>query len=130
MNNFINWIYDNNLFINYGIIYDTTDGCINQCRFSNAMWLLSVLVFTHKVIIDICINAPGHGRSKIYSINGSKKKNLKQKMCMIATEESNNESIVMNASSMIYDKNKTIKIKTFSGECFQDVFILNWSNWC
>ena len=34
------------------------------------MRLLYVLVFTYRVIIYRCINDPGHGRSKIYVING------------------------------------------------------------
>ena len=34
MKKFIHWMYEGNLFIKYGIIYDTTDGCIKQyiCR--------------------------------------------------------------------------------------------------
>ena len=49
---FIHWMYED-FFINYGIIYDTTDGCSKQYRCSNALWLLSVLEFTYRVIIDI-----------------------------------------------------------------------------
>ena len=30
MNKFIHWMYENNFFINYGIIYDTTDVCIKN----------------------------------------------------------------------------------------------------
>ena len=50
------------------------------------------------MIIDICINSPGHGKSKIDDINGSKKTHLKQKMCMKGNEESNNGSMRMNAA--------------------------------
>ena len=31
----IHWIYENNLFIKYGIIYDTTDGYRKQYIFEN-----------------------------------------------------------------------------------------------
>ena len=54
-------MYENNLFINGGIIYDTIYECSKQYIFENAMCLLSVLVFTHRVIIDRCINAAGRG---------------------------------------------------------------------
>ena len=43
------------------------------------MWLLSVLSFTHRVIIDRFINDTGHGRRKIDGINGAKKTCPKKK---------------------------------------------------
>ena len=86
MKKFIHCMYENNLFIKDGIIYDTTYGCSKQYTFENTMWLLSVLELTKRVIIDRCINAPGNGRSKRYVINGAYKTYLKQKMCMIGTE--------------------------------------------
>ena len=76
---FINWMYENNLFIKYGIIYDTTYGCIKIYRCVSVMWLLSILEYTHRVIIDRFINASVHGKRKIYVINGSKNIYLKQK---------------------------------------------------
>ena len=65
-----------------------------------------VLAFTHRVIIYICINAPGHGRCKIEGIKWSNKIYLEQKLCIIGTEEYNNERMRMNEASMICDKNK------------------------
>ena len=64
-------MYENNLFIKGGIIYDTTDVCSKQYICKNVMCLLYALTFTYKVIIYRCINAPGHIRTKIDSINGS-----------------------------------------------------------
>ena len=49
---FIHWMYANTLSIKGGVIYDTIVGCIKQYRFENAMWLLSVLPLTHRVILD------------------------------------------------------------------------------
>ena len=46
-------------------------------------------------------------------INGSYKTYLR-KMCMMGTEESNNESMRMNAPPMICDNNKKIKSNCFS----------------
>ena len=38
---------------------------------------------------------------------------------MIGTEESNNESMIINAGSIICDKNKQIKYNFFSEQCFK-----------
>ena len=81
-------MYEYYVFINDGIIYDTTDGCNKQYRCANEIWILSVLAFTHRVIIDRCINTTGHGRIKIGGITGDDMTYLKQKMCMIGTEKS------------------------------------------
>ena len=62
-------MYDHKFSIKDGIIYDTTDGCNKQYRCANALWILSVLSFTYILIIDRCINAPGHDRRKIDGIN-------------------------------------------------------------
>ena len=90
MNNFIHWMYENNLFIKNIIIYDTIDVCGNKYRCFNLIWLLSVLVFTYRVIIDRCINYPGHGIRKIYVINWPDNSYLRRKNCIIGTEESKN----------------------------------------
>ena len=83
------------------------------------MRLLYVLVFEYIVIIYIFINDTCHKRSKIYGINGSEKIYLKQNVCIIGTEEYNNEIMRMNTASMIYDKNKEFKFKSFSEKCFR-----------
>ena len=80
------------------------------------MWILYVLVFTYRLIIDKCINAPGNGIFKIDGIDGSNKTYLKQKLCMTDTEESNDKIMIINAKSMICDRNKEIKFKSFSEE--------------
>ena len=87
MKNFIQWIYENNLFIKDGIIYDTTYACREQYRCENAMCILYVLKLTYRVMIDIWINVKGHGISKIYSINWSEKTHLKQKCFLIGTKK-------------------------------------------
>ena len=72
-------MYEEILSIKYGIIYDTTYGCIKKYRCADSMWILYVLAFTHTVTIYRQTNAPVYGRSKIYGINGADKKYLKQK---------------------------------------------------
>ena len=117
--NFIHWMYDNNLFIKYGILYDTTVGCSKQYRFANAMWLLGVLKSAYIVIMYICIDDPGRGRIKIYGINRSNKTYFKKTICMIVTEESNKYIMRMNSASMICEKNQELKFKMFAEECFK-----------
>ena len=43
---------------------------------------------------------------------------IKTKMYMLGTKESNNERIKTNAASMICDKNKEFKFKSFAEDCF------------
>ena len=83
-------MYEENFLINYGIIYDTGYGCIKQHICANALYILSVLEFTYRVIIDRLINYPVNERSKLYGINGSYKLYFRQKIYMIGTEEANN----------------------------------------
>ena len=71
MKKFINWMYNENLVINDGIIYNTTDGCSKQYICANSLWNLLVLLFTYTVVINRYINAPVHEIIKIYGINGS-----------------------------------------------------------
>ena len=85
MNNSIHWMYEENLFIMDGIIYDTTYGCSKQYICTNSMWLLSVLDFTNRVIIDRCINAPDRGRRKIDYLKVADKKYLEQHMSGVGT---------------------------------------------
>ena len=54
------------------------------------------------MIIDRYIDAIGHGRSKIYGINGSEKADIKQKVFMIDTEESDNKRMRINVAFMIF----------------------------
>ena len=78
---------EGNLFINNIIIYDTIYGCSKQNIRENATWLLSVLTFTHRRIVDRFINDTGGDGSKIGGINGFEKTYLKRKTFMIVTEE-------------------------------------------
>ena len=50
-----------------------------QLRCVSTMWILSVLSFTYRVIIDKYNNSTGPGRSKMYGMNGSDKSYLRQK---------------------------------------------------
>ena len=97
-------MYENNLFIEDGIIYDTTYGFGKQYRCEDSMWILYVLAFKYRVIIDRCINDPVSFIIKIDGINGSNK--TYKKIYMVDTVESNNKTMIPNVASMICDKNK------------------------
>ena len=43
-------------------IWETTDGCAEKYRCASALYLMSVMSQTYSIIIDRCINAPGHGK--------------------------------------------------------------------
>ena len=66
-------MYEENVFIKDGLLYDTAYGCSKQYRYTNAMCILYLLEFTNRVIIYRCINALGYGRRKIYGINVAEK---------------------------------------------------------
>ena len=68
MKKFIHWMYKNNLFIKYCIIYDSIYGCSKHYRCANSMWVVYVLSFTHRVIIDRCIDDTGHGIIIVYGL--------------------------------------------------------------
>ena len=79
---FIHWMHEDNLFTKDGIMYDTTYECIKQYSCKNELWILSMLVFTYRVIIYRYINAPGDGRRKIDGINESDKSYSRQKCAL------------------------------------------------
>ena len=60
-------------------------------------------------MIDRCIICPSHGEIKIDGINVSENSYMRQKMCIIRTEESNNEIMIKNATSMICDNNEELR---------------------
>ena len=43
-------------------IWENTDGCEDQYRCASALYLMLVMSQCYSVIIDLGINAPGHGR--------------------------------------------------------------------
>ena len=103
--NFIHQIYYNNFLIKDGIIYDTINGFSKQYRCANQICILSVLAFKNKLIIDICINAPGRGLKYINMVLMDTAR-LETNMCIIGTEESNNEDIIINAASIACEKDQ------------------------
>ena len=49
------------------------------------------------------IGAPGHGKDIVDAINSCNKRYLKEKMCMIGTQEADDDTKRMDAHAMIGD---------------------------
>ena len=73
---FIHWMHENNLFIKDSIIYVNIDVGRKKYICENSIWLLYVLEFTYILIIDVCINDPGHSRTIIYGIHEYEKTHI------------------------------------------------------
>ena len=43
-------------------VWEDTTGLIKQCRCDLAIYLINVLSYSHRIIMDHAINAPGHGK--------------------------------------------------------------------
>jgi hypothetical protein len=113
----ITHMLENNIIAPGYIIYDTTDGCTKQYRCANAMYLLSKLSFMYQIVIDRCVSAPGHGRSKIDGINGADKTYLRSKMTMIGSHEYNNMDRRMDSAAIVQDQHNNMTDFSFAKEC-------------
>ena len=76
---------------NKTIWLDNTDGCSKQYRCGTALYLLSVLAYVHRIIINRMINAPGHGKGMIDGLNAVDKQFIRRKMCFIGSAEASNQ---------------------------------------
>ena len=50
-------------------IWENTDGCADQYRFTSVLYLMSVISQCYSVIIDCDISAPGNGKEVFEGIN-------------------------------------------------------------
>lgn len=82
-------------------MFENTDGCTKQYRCGTACFLLSLLAFTHQIVIDRAIGAPGHGKDIVDGLNATDKQFLSYKMCKIGLPEVNETDSRMSAASMV-----------------------------
>ena len=61
-------------------IWENTDGCSEQCRFSSALYLMSVMSQCYSIIIDWGISAPGNGKEVVDGLNAVDKFSIHQLM--------------------------------------------------
>ena len=54
-------------------IYVLTDGCTTQYMCSTALYLQTQIAYEYKIMYDRVIQAPGHGRDVVDSMNGHDK---------------------------------------------------------
>ena len=61
------------LFTYISNILENTDGCAEQYRCVNSLYLLSMLAHTYNIITDYGVGAPVHGREVIDGFNDTEK---------------------------------------------------------
>ena len=61
------------LFSEMSNMWENTDGCAEQFFCTTALYLLSMLAYEYKIIIDRGVGAPGHGREVVDGLNATKK---------------------------------------------------------
>ena len=69
-------LFQNNIMLRHGTMWDQTDGCGKQYRCSVAYYLLSVLSVKFQIIIDRAVDTPGHGKDVVDGFNAVQKRFL------------------------------------------------------
>ena len=64
-------------------IWEHTDGCAEQYRFTSALYLMSVMSQTYSIIIDRGISAPGNGKEVVDLLNAVDKRHIYQLMSKV-----------------------------------------------
>ena len=65
------------------IIWENTDGCVDQYRCATALYLVSVLSQRHSIIFDRGISAPGHVEEMFEGLNSIDKRYMYQLMSTV-----------------------------------------------
>ena len=64
-------------------IWENTDGCAEQYRFTSALYLMSVMSQCYSILIDRGISAPGHGKEVVYGLNAVDNRYIYQLMSKV-----------------------------------------------
>ena len=95
-------------------MWEVTDGCSKQYRCGKALLLLSHLATAYDIVIDRCVDAPGHGKGIIDAIQGVEKEFLRRKFCMINKDGVDSRNNQFEAAQMTTDS-----CKHFAMECIR-----------
>ena len=57
-------------------MWDQTDGCAKEYRFSIAYYLMSYLSTSYKIVLDRAVDTPGHGKDVVDGFNAVQKRYL------------------------------------------------------
>ena len=72
-----------NLQTTSSTIWENIYGCDEQYRYATALYLLLMLYHAHEIIIDIGVEAPGHGKDVVDGTNATYKRYLSMLMTTV-----------------------------------------------
>ena len=68
----LNKFFDSRILVcGMSTVWEYTDGCAKQYRFSLAVYLITALSSSYDIIMDRSINTPGHGDNIFYGLNAT-----------------------------------------------------------
>ena len=73
-------------------VWEDADGCTKQYRCALAIYLMTLLSSSYRIIMDHVINAPGNGNNVVDVLNATNKRYLKEKLEVIGKLASNDAS--------------------------------------
>ena len=76
-------------------VWEYNHGCVNQYRFSLAIYLMTVLSPLYGILMDFVDNTTGNGKNVVGSINDTKTFYLKKQMKLLGKLASNNTSKII-----------------------------------
>ena len=88
-------------------VWEDTSGCDKQYRCALTIYLVTMLLSKHGIIMDFAINPPGHGNNVVDGLNATEKLYLKEQMELIGKWSSKDTSNI----GMIPSASKDVSIK-------------------
>ena len=72
--------------------WEDNDGCAKQYRCALDIYLITLLLYLHGIIIDCTTNAPGHRNISFYGLKDTDKQYLREQMELLGKSASNDTS--------------------------------------
>jgi hypothetical protein len=95
------------------LVLDDTDRCAKQYRSATALYLLSLIAVTYRIVYDRAIGAPGHGKDEVDGLNAVDKCYIAEKMSFVVTPEANESSSRLAPEAMVEGVSKSIAEEGF-----------------
>jgi hypothetical protein len=90
------------------LVLDDTDGCAKQYRSATALYLLSLIAVTYRIVYERAIGAPGHEKDEVDGLNAVDKRYIAEKMSLVVTSEANEGSSRLAPEAMVEGVSKSI----------------------
>jgi hypothetical protein len=104
----LDYLFKNYLIRQGWLILDDTDGCAKQYRSATALYLLSLIAVTYRIVYDRAIGAPGHGKDEVDGLNAVDKRYISEKMSLVMTPEADENSSRLAPEAMVEGVSKSI----------------------